>query len=159
MSDQRCLLISPYAKKLRDGNTNPKNFPFWSEVISSFREKGWVVTQIGVTGEDPLGATYFHQNVPLSTLRDILKSHTVWASVDNFFHHFAWYHGVPGVVLFGKSDPLIFGHDVNLNYIKDRKNLRSRQFLFWEGEPFDPTVFPEPEEVTLLIESFHRVKT
>jgi hypothetical protein len=60
-------------------------------------------------------------------------------------------HGIYGVVIWGKSDPLLFGYPENVNLLKDRKYLRARQFYIWDDEPFDPEVFVEPAEVVKAV--------
>ena len=42
------IIIAPFAKKLLNGKKNPKNYPFWREVI--YELPGHVV-QVGVDGE------------------------------------------------------------------------------------------------------------
>jgi hypothetical protein len=42
------ILISPYAQKLRNGNQNPKNYPWWPELISKIDEE---IVQVGIKGE------------------------------------------------------------------------------------------------------------
>jgi len=32
------ILISPYSKKLTNGKVNPKNYPYWKEVIAGINE-------------------------------------------------------------------------------------------------------------------------
>ena len=67
--------------------------------------------------------------------------------VDNFFQHFASHLEKPGIVIFGKSNPDIFGYKHNINILKDRANLRAKQFDIWEEEVFNKNVFPYAEEV------------
>jgi len=65
----------------------------------------------------------------------------VWISIDSFFQHFVSFHNLkPGIVLWGKSDPKIFGYESNKNLYKPDK-LRSNQFLWWREEKNDPDDF------------------
>ena len=45
------ILIHPYAKPLKNGKENPKNYPYWEELISLIYEP---IIQIGVEGEKHL---------------------------------------------------------------------------------------------------------
>jgi len=79
---------------------------------------------------------------------DLINWCDVWISIDSFVPHLAKFHKLKnGIVLWGKSDPLIFGYPENMNLLKDRKFLRPNQFGFWKDEPIDPDVFVSPEEV------------
>jgi len=106
------------------------------------------ITQVGVAGEEKLeGVDEFLLNKPLSELRKLVEECDIWVSNDNFFHHFCWLIGKPGVVIFSQSDPLIFGHAENKNLLKDRKYLRSNQFGTWEEAEYNKEAFVEPERV------------
>jgi hypothetical protein len=63
------------------------------------------------------------------------------------FQHLAWSEGKPGIVLWGISDPLIFGHPENTNLLKGREYLASNQFLWWEAHEFDADRFVKPDVV------------
>ena len=55
-------------------------------------------------------------------------------------------------MLFGQSDPLIFGHPENINLLKDRKYLREQQFWWWEQCEYKEDAFVRPEEVIKYLE-------
>jgi ADP-heptose:LPS heptosyltransferase len=127
---------------------NPKDYPYWLELVNLIKKDGWLITQIGTTGEGIISGVDSHiTNLPLEQLKTLMEDHNTWISVDNFFQHFAWYYGKKGIVLFGQSDPLIFGHNTNINLLKDRKYLRQFQFDIWEKCEFREDVFVEPELV------------
>jgi hypothetical protein len=67
----------------------------------------------------------------------------------------AWTLGRPGVVIFGPSDPVIFGHEENVNLLKDRRFLRKQQFWLWSQiEPHlasNPDIFVSPEVVVAAV--------
>jgi ADP-heptose:LPS heptosyltransferase len=137
------ILISPYSKKLRDGQNNPKNYPWWPELISMINEP---IIQVGVEGETQL-VDDFRKNLSMEDLKTLVLECRTWISVDTFFQHFAWDMGKYGVVLWGQSDPLIFGHPENTNLLKDRKYLREKQFWWWEQCEYNAESFVKPEEV------------
>lgn len=141
------IIISPYSRPMRNGNKNPKNYPWWSEVVKKLRERGHHVTQVGVRGEESLDADEIVFNAPLKKLTVMLKECDTWASVDNFFQHLAHLQRKPGVVLFGQSDPNIFGHGENRNLLKDKKYLREKQFDIWEVITATDAAFVTPDEV------------
>lgn len=137
------IVIAPFAKKLRNGKRNPKDYPYWQEVIAGIKEP---IIQVGVVGEEQL-VDDFRKNLPLADLRQLIKDCRTWLSCDSFFQHLAWDEGKPGIVLWGVSDPLIFGHKENTNLLKDRKYLAKNQFLWWELTEHRNECFVEPEEV------------
>jgi len=87
-----------------------------------------------------------------SDLLELCKTCDAWFTVDNFFNHFCSYYKIPnGFVMFGQSDPNIFGYKTNTNILKDRKYLRPDQFGFWWDRPYKKEAFLEPEEVAKLV--------
>lgn len=139
------IIISPYAKRLRNGKDNPKNYPYWEEVVSLIGNKEHIV-QIGIDGEKQL-VDDFRKNLSLEQLAELVGECRTWVSIDSFFQHFCWNLGIPGVVLFGQSDPNIFGHPENINLLKDRSYLYPNQFLIWEQIPHRNDCFVDPKVV------------
>lgn len=122
------IVISPYARKLQSGKKNPKDYPCWKELIALIDEP---IIQVGVEGEEPL-VSDFRTNLSLEELAELIKACRTWISVDSFFQHYACDIGKPGIVLWGQSDPNIFGHPENINLLKSREYLRDNQFWNWE---------------------------
>jgi ADP-heptose:LPS heptosyltransferase len=137
------IIISPYAKALRNGQNNPKNYPWWPELISKIDEK---IVQVGIEGETQL-VDNFYTNQSMEQLSELINQCRTWISVDSFFQHYAWDLRKPGIVLWGQSDPIIFGHPENINLLKDRKYLREKQFWLWEQTPYIKESFVLPEQV------------
>lgn len=137
------IIISPYAKPLINGNTNAKNYPFWKELLSIISED---IIQVGVEGEEQL-VDDFRKGLSISELKELIPQCDTWIAVDSFFQHLAWSIGKPGIVLWGLSDPNIFGHEENLNLLKDRKYLRPNQFLWWEDVPVNKDAWISPSGV------------
>lgn len=145
------IVIAPFARGMRNGMPHPKNYPYWSEVISRIDE---TVVQVGVEGETQLVPT-FHKNLSLSELAELVNQSRTWISVDSFFQHFCWDLKKPGIVLFGQSDPNIFGHPENVNLLKDRKYLREKQFWLWEQCDFIAESFVDPDVVIEALKQFN----
>ncbi len=137
------IIIAPYAQKLRNGNNNPKNYPWWPELISMINEP---IVQVGIEGEKQI-VDDFRKNLSLEELKSLVLECKTWISVDSFFQHFAWDLNKYGVVLWGQSDPLVFGHPENTNLLKDRKYLREKQFWWWEQCEYNADAFMTPIEV------------
>jgi len=137
------ILIHPYAKPLQNGKRNPKNYPYWKELIALIDEP---IIQIGVEGEEAL-VEDFRKNLTMLELRQLVKDCRTWIGVDSFFQHLAWSEGKPGIVLWSVSDPLIFGHPENTNLLKDRASLAPNQFLWWDFTEYNSEAFTPPEEV------------
>jgi hypothetical protein len=137
------IIISPWAQKLRNGENNPKNYPWWPELIKLIDEP---IVQVGIKGEEQL-VDDFRTNLSLTDLKELILNCRTWISVDSFFQHYAWDLGKSGIVLWGQSDPKIFGHPENTNLLKDRKYLREKQFWWWEQCEYNPDAFVSPEEV------------
>jgi ADP-heptose:LPS heptosyltransferase len=137
------IVISPYSKKLRNGKNNPKNYPYWKELVSLIEEP---IIQVGVEEEEQL-VDDFRKNLNLNELKTLVLQSRTWISVDSFFQHFCWDLDKPGIVLWGQSDPLIFGHSKNINLLKNRSYLREKQFWLWEQCDYKEDCFVKPKEV------------
>lgn len=143
------IIISPYSRQLR-GTTklNPKNYPHWEELVKLLKEKNVEITQVGVMGEKEIpGVDKVVFNSSLKELKKLILECDTWVSVDNFFQHYCNLIGKSGIVLFGQSDPIIFGHLQNRNLLKDIKYLRPDQFNTWECATFIEEAFVEPRKV------------
>lgn len=143
------IVISPYAQKLNNGATNPKNYPFWKELIALIDEP---IVQVGVEGEEQL-VPDFRKNMPISDLRTLLRECRTWISCDSFLQHLAWDEGVKGIVLWSVSDPLIFGHPENINLLKSRDCLVQNQFLIWDYTAHNSDFFVTPDVVMKHLET------
>lgn len=143
------IVISPFAARLFNGKLSPKNYPFWLRLVQLLNQSGYEVTQIGVAGEVRIpDVGQFVQNWPFDKLKVLVNESATWISVDNFFPHFCNCERLKaGIVLFGPSDPKIFGYTQNTNILRSRDYLKPFQYQTWmEVEP-DPQAFVFPENV------------
>jgi len=150
----KTILISPYSRKMRNGKENPKNYSYWKELLKQM--DGYKIIQIGVNGEEQI-VDDCRFNLLLKEIKQLLKDCDLFISVDNFLPHLAHTIGKSGIVLWGKSDPKIFGYPENLNLLKDRKYLRQFQFDIWEKEEFDENVFVKPDIIIKKVDKFKNV--
>jgi hypothetical protein len=137
------IIIAPYAKKLNNGKQNPKNYPYWKELIAQINEP---IVQVGIEGEVQLVGD-FRPNLRISELRELIQKCRIWIGCDSFFQHLCWDEKKKGIVLWSVSDPLIYGHPENINLLKDRKYLAENQFLWWEYVDHLNERFVEPQIV------------
>jgi hypothetical protein len=144
------IVISPWARNLGDNKPNPKNYPWWPELISLLREP---VTQVGVDGETQL-VPDFRTNLDLPQLTSLLKTCRFWIGVDSFVQHWGWHMGVPGAVLWGPSRPEIYGHDTNLNIAPPRHLAAPNQFLTWTMVAPKLDWWIPPHQAAILMETW-----
>ena len=62
------IVISPYSKKLLNGSRNPKNYPYWKELIALIDEP---IVQVGVDGEEQL-VDDFRKNLTIPELKALI---------------------------------------------------------------------------------------
>ena len=139
------ILIHPFAKPLVNGKQNPKNYPYWEELIQKI-PKSIHIIQVGVDGEKQL-VKDFRKSLSILELRHLLDECKTWIGVDSFFQHLAWDCKKSGIVLWSVSDPLIYGHKENTNLLKDRVYLAKNQFLWWDFTEHNPDAFVKPKEI------------
>lgn len=137
------IIISPYAKLMRNGKQHPKNYPYWKELIPLISEP---IIQVGIEGEEQL-VSDFRKDLSLKELAELVNECKTWIAVDSFFQHFCWDIGKYGIVLWGQSDPNIFGHPENTNLLKSRTYLREKQFWLWEQCESNDEAFVKPDVV------------
>lgn len=147
------IIFSPFPKKMRiEDKPHPKSYPYWEKVIKLLQKNypDQKLVQVGVEGEQQL-LDDFRKGLSLDQLGKLVDSCDTWISVDSFFQHFCWDRKKRGVVLFGQSDPVIFGHPENINLLKHRKFLREKQYWLWEQAEANPKCWVSPEEVVKAI--------
>ena len=150
------IIISPYSQKLRNGKNNPKNYPYWNELVRELKKNNFYVIQTGVKGEEFIeGVDEIQFNRPYKELEELLKECNIFISVDNFLPHLANCIGVRGIVLWGQSDPDIFGYKENINLLKNKKYLRKNQFDIWENCEYNRDSFVS---ISDIISSIHAIK-
>lgn len=119
---------------------NPKNYPYAEEFLKLLRTKADVVE---VTWK------------PMAELIAMIKTEMdTFVSIDSFLPHMAHYYGKLGFVIFGQSDPKLFGYQANINILKDKKYLREKQFERWEQTPCIAEAFPTAEELFYIINQY-----
>lgn len=142
----RRVVVAPWSNKLPNVE-NPKNYPWWPELVNALRGHGIRTVQVGRTGERLVGcdeAVFDADQVGLAALAD---SCDAFFSVDTFFQHFAHNRGLRGVAIFGQSDPEIFGHWENANVLGGREHLRAMQYASWPEAEYNAEAFPSVETV------------
>lgn len=124
------ILLQLQSKKLDNGKVNPKNYPFADELKELIKDH----ELCEING--PL---------PLQQSKDYIKWADKIICIDSYLQHLCWYEGKKAIVLWGQSDPLIFGHSENINLLRDRKYLRERQFGLWTQTECNNKAFVLPE--------------
>jgi ADP-heptose:LPS heptosyltransferase len=147
----KMIVLSPYSRPLRNGKRNPKNFPYWKEVISKLKLDN--IIQIGVEGEEKI-VKDFRKGLSLKEIEDLIKKCDFWMSVDNFLPHLAHHVGKLGIVIWSMSDPNVFGYPENINILKDRKYVRKNQFDMWDNYPYNLDAFSSVDKIIEEINNF-----
>ena len=151
------VLISPWARQLRNGKENPKNYPYWLDLVNLLQKNNIFTTQIGTNGEKLIGAdAVLFKDFCLEELEQQILSNDLWISVDSFFQHFASLYK-SGIVIWSQSSYNIFGYKKNINLLKSETYLRDNQFGIWEECEYKADAFVEPnivlKHVLLQLES------
>ena len=149
------IVIQPFSRALNNGKQNPKNYPYWQELIKLIDEP---IVQIGLDCEQKLTQDC-RTNLSISDLKALIYECRTWIGVDSFFQHLCWAEGKQGIVLWSVSDPLIFGHFENINLLKDRNSLAANQFLWWENTEHNSDHFVKPEEILPYINDVGSLKS
>lgn len=133
----KTILIARGVRPLRNGKRSAKDYPYWDELITLLKDT-YEVQEI--------------KEMPLDELEVFLKSAASVICCDSFCQHFCWSIGKQAIVLWGKSDPEIFGHPEHINLLKSRANLRLDPFRWWEDVNYDASVFVSPGVIIKALE-------
>ena len=145
LSQKMKILLAPFAApQPYSKRPNAKNYPFTAKLVCLL--EGHDLMQIGGS-HDPQIVPVFKQNPSHKETESLLQQCDTFIAVDSYLQHAAWAIGKPGIVLWGPSDPLIFGHDLHTNLFKSRIYLRPNQFLNWEDVSLRSEAFVDPEVV------------
>ena len=127
------IIISRGVRPLRNGKISAKSYPYWDDLIALLKD--YCVLEIN--------------ELPLIELEPTIRNSLVVICPDSFIQHYCWSINKQAIVLWGQSDPLIFGHKENINLLKDRKYLRPNQFELWEDVPYKTEAFVAPQDIYL----------
>jgi ADP-heptose:LPS heptosyltransferase len=146
------LLFAPFAARSPSlgGKPSPKDYPFAKE-LAELLELSHEVIQLG-GNEDAQVAKDVRRNLPHEQVCELIKWSDTGVCVDSYLQHAFWEVGKPAIVLFGISDPIIFGHPENVNLLRDRKFLRERQFDLYYTNEYCNEAFVSPKEVIAKLE-------
>lgn len=128
---------------LRGNNQTPKSYPFWAELLPMLADHD-VREVTGICTQEQLKAA--------------AEWCDIWITIDSFWPHYIKFHDFKkrGIVLWGPSDPLIFGYPENVNLLKSREHLRPDQFRWWKDQVWDPGKFVPPE---IVLKSLTQIET
>ena len=125
-----------------------KQWTHFPELVALLRNAGHRVVQIGGAGDPSVAADEFVQNPSWAKICSMLDECDTWVAVDSFLQHANDVHAKkPGVVIWSKSNPLLFGYAYNRNLLKSREQLRPDQWGVWLGLPHNESDFPGYEDV------------
>lgn len=143
------IVIAPYPAKLRNGKTSPKLYPYWDRLVSLLKSEGYEVVQIGAFGEECIeGVDHFFVDWPFKKIGKLINESALWISVDSWLPHFVHCEKLkPGIVLFGQSDPRIWGYSENVNILRGRDFLRRYQYDTWEAAEYNSNAFVYAENI------------
>lgn len=131
---------------IRGNIQNAKSYPFWEELIHLLSDDFKIKEIKGI--------------LPENEIIDLINECFTYITVDSFVPHLCKYYNLkPGIVLWNKSDPLIFGYKTNMNLLKDRKYLRPDQFGEWRGSQMQTDGWLSAEEVFKKINEYLKVKS
>jgi len=123
---RKVILIHPCAGKM-NYDTRKKLTPnkdwfndSWKKLVLML-SKEFDTIQIGGKDEKPIEGitTYLMGATGVRQTMALVKNALTYVSVDSFIGHVGPAVGKSGVVLFGRSNPYIFGHDLNVNVWMD----------------------------------------
>ncbi len=147
------ILFAPFSKPLRGKEgPNPKDYPWPDQLVKLLEHSGHEVVQMGCTGEKQV-AKSFLQDLKFEEAKQALLAHDTFISCDSYLQHLASLVGRRGIVLFGPSDPIIFGHSLHINLLKNRDYLRPKQFENWEAWKSNDSAFVSPEAIMSALRS------
>jgi ADP-heptose:LPS heptosyltransferase len=136
----KTVLMARGVRPLRNGKPNAKLYPFFDQLSNLLKQEGYEVIELT-------------KELPLLELKALVKSMFTTICCDSFLSHFCESIGAQAVVIFGPSDPKIFGCKSNINLFKSKAGFRKDQFKVWEDEPCNDSIWVTPEEILTVIKA------
>jgi ADP-heptose:LPS heptosyltransferase len=151
------ILYAPFAARgpSLNGQPSPKDYPFARE-LAQLLENDYELVQVGGNGDEQV-AKDFRPNLSFIELGKLIDESQTGICVDSYLQHYYWYRNRKSIVIFGISDPIIFGHPENLNLLKDRANLRPNQFDLYYTSDYKPEAFVSPNEILDSLTEFTKI--
>lgn len=147
----KTILVQTIPQKLPSGKNNPKYWDYFKQLIALLKYQGWNTVQVGSDATENLDCHTFHKNLNYNQILELLCSSTTWISVDSMLQHMADRIKKPGIVIWSRSSPKLFGYDYNHNILVDEKYLRTDQYGIWENCEYHAEAFPRYEKILELI--------
>ncbi len=123
------IAIFPYSKRTSEGIESPKNYPYWKELVQILSNRGYEVIQVSPFDEEKIeGVKYITGALPFKSIVDLVERAYTYISVDSFAPHLLHPYK-RGIVIFGVSDPNLYGYAKNINLLKSRMYLKKEQFF------------------------------
>lgn len=148
------IIFAPYPKPRTDGKMNAKSYPYWQEVVDEL-SVDFKLIQIVHGNEHPFVASSKNcpnevehlMHVKFKEIEHLVEMSDTFLCVDNYLQHVGHYVGNTGVVLFGPSDPKLFGYSDNVNLFASEKYFRPHQFQTWNEWEYRKDAFVGPDVV------------
>ncbi len=142
----------------KDFDINPKDYPehLAEELIAKLKKQfpDYELIQICMPNDYKYEAHQVIEAPTFEKLTEMMQNCSTWIGIDSMLAHLGAYLNKPGIVLWGQSDPELFGHKTNVNLLKDRKYLRSRQWYVWNHETkLIDEAFVSPDEIITSLKS------
>ncbi len=106
----------------------------WTDLVNSFPDYTFI--QLCLLSEDSIEGTIDMRNLSFRRQIALIKFASVHVGVDTFFSHVTNAFQTPGVVLFGDSNPEVWGHSNNINIYKNLRCSPCGHLLFGQGCPY-----------------------
>lgn len=141
------ILFAPFAARCHslNGNPSPKDYPFAKELCRLLENNDEII-QVGGDTDEQI-AKDFRKNLSFREVGNLIRESKTGICVDSYLQHYYWFLNRKAIVLWGISDPIIFGHKMHLNLLKDRKYLRPNQFDLYYSNEYNTEAFVAPNEV------------
>lgn len=130
---------NPIMMQVLAGCSDNKNWPAsnWEKLVAAMPEYTFI--QVGAKGEEAVKGAVNMNGLSFRESFAMLKYATSFIGVESCFAHASNAFNIPGVVLFGASTPVIWGHKNNINLYKKLSCSPCLDILFGDPCPYGKT--------------------
>jgi ADP-heptose:LPS heptosyltransferase len=129
---------------MQNGKPNPKNWPYWFELISLLVSAGHHIEQCGEEHDTRICGSFIHR-ISMETVIEDLNRYDLCLCVDTWLQHAAVAAGVPAVVIWTATNPEVFGNAANINVVAESPRFAKDQYAKMELiADSEPGQFPGP---------------
>jgi hypothetical protein len=147
------IVLASNPRPNQDGKPHAKAYPWWDNLTAQLNEAfpDIKLYSIGIKGDEPISGCIAMWNKSLKDIFNFTKDAVTFITIDSFLQHLMAPMKKQGIVLWGLSDPKLFGYKWNKNLFINENYFRPNQWDIWPGEKWIEGCWVAPSDVVKAV--------